>query len=276
MKFNFANLAASAVLSVAAITSAHAGLVQVNETNLGLGDYVVNGIAKLNGGYSEVITVDPLGSYGPTSSFGAAAFASFGQYYDANNDVISAAAYKTSLGIPGGYTLFAVFNSTGYVSSATSFTGLTGSFTLYAVAGAIATANLDPTSGYTAAGYTLTDVGAPGYSLYTLATSNVMLSGSGDGIGSPSTSFKFLFDEASLTDDGKKFFTDPVPFYMTVNVNGDIDNGLPATGPGLYNTVKGDVSAEFANKIPEPGSLALMGLALAGLGMSRRRKDAAK
>jgi hypothetical protein len=51
-------------------------------------------------------------------------------------------------------------------------------------------------------------------------------------------------------------------------VIGEINGGT--TGPGIGILLQSDGASTF-NKVPEPASAALVGLAFAGLGMSRRR-----
>lgn len=269
MKFSFSTIAATTALALTA-TFAQAAPVQINEQNLGVGAYVVNNVGKLNGSYIENLTInnDATMTSGPT--FTAAAYATFTSYvYDGGGVVPTFGANKaTSLGTS--YNLVAAFTSTGVVTSPTSFGGGDGQFKLYIDAGGDAAA----TFGYTAG---LRTVSVAGSNLIEIASSDTMTFGEGTGVGSNASAFKFLFNPVNLTNAGKMFFTDPVPFFMEVNINGDFDNGLNATAPGNYLGVEGDLSAEFSNQeVPEPASLALVGVALAGLGLARRRKIQAK
>jgi len=102
----------------------------------------------------------------------------------------------------------------------------------------------------------------------------LLLSGSFlDGFGSATSPgrFTFMFDAITLTGLGSNYFIAPRPFHLNVLSDGDVDTaGFNVTGPGQFDLV-GDVSANFY-RIPEPGSLALAGLALLGLAAVRSRK----
>lgn len=256
MKKFLLSFVTTAVLGLSSVASSAANLpVTINETLLaGVGTHVAANVGKLNGFYQEVLTVNP------DFTFAATVFATFTAANSTTGGFVST-------GLGNEYNLYAVFNSTGVVSGPTSFTGLEGSFDLYI------DRNTDTTGTFGATG--AISVTRNNFADDTkIASSSNITFAEGTGVGTSASAFKFLFDDFTLTADGAQYFTAPNPFYMIVNVNGDFDDGLNATAPGTYGSnadpVLGDVSANF--EVPEPGSIALLGLGLAGLGLTQRRR----
>lgn len=71
---------------------------------------------------------------------------------------------------------------------------------------------------------------------------------------------------------GDQFFVDPVPFYnMAFDQFNNTQQGLQIVDNRIAIT-QSTGSIDFTRPLPEPGSLALVGLAIAGLGFAGRRR----
>lgn len=220
---------------------------KVNEAFVeGLGGVVTADL--INGGYTEVITFDGAGN------FATKALASFSQFYWNDN-----ATPVGGVQLGSTYRLYAVLEEVGSVSGNT-FTGGTGSMKLYLDRDMNTSLTLGATGNDP---ITLGNTGDDSL----LGSSTNIVSGFGILIPGVGGFFDIWFDNINWEAAGLSYFVDPDPFYVKANVDGDF-NTFQITGT---QRIGGDVSIVF--DVPEPASMALLGLGLLGLGMSRRRKS---
>ncbi|WP_018983087.1 flocculation-associated PEP-CTERM protein PepA [Salinimonas chungwhensis] len=250
MKMNKLVKSLALTAGIAASFSSYADFVEftVDESYAaGSGSMVV--ADKINGGYVERITFDGAGN------FTASAFATFGQFFNGSNSL--------NTGLNNTYSLYATFEAQGTADSQGNvefFVGDTGGFQIFLDrnndTGLSDENDVDSVSN-TGDDVLLGMSDMIGENLGTSTTIN----------GKTVTAFDFDFLDFSLTSEGDQYFVSPRPFSMMVNVNGDFDS-FAQTGEQI---TRGDVSAQFYD-VPEPSTLAVLGIGLLGLGASSRRK----